>query len=120
MRIFRNNLEHPKNWQATSIKILRYFSSLPFPGLELVDKVYNTLRYVILNFDTLTTSIQQFTKILSQDLKAGYHQRSQKAAFYFKYVRIILDKELLLIYYSKIKDNVTISQSKYFSIVSRP
>lgn len=119
MRILRNKLEHPKNWQATSVKILRYFSSLPSPGLELMDKVCNMLRYIVLNFGTLKTSTQQFTKILSQDLKDVCRQRRQKAASYFKHIRIILGKKLLLIYYSKIKENVTVSHSKYFSIVSR-
>lgn len=84
-----------------------------------MDKVYNMLRYILLNFGTLKTSIQHFTKILSQDLKAGCRQRRQKADSYFKHTRIVLDEKLLLIYYSKIKENATVSLSKYFSIVSR-
>lgn len=118
MRILRNKLKHRKNWQATSVTILRRFSPLPYPGLSLMGKVYSILRYVSPNFDTLKTSVQQLTKILPQDLKAGCYQRRQKAASYFMHTGIILDRNFASIYCSKIKKNASFP-CKYSSITSR-
>jgi len=71
IRMLKNQSEHSKYWQAISVKILRSFCSLASPGLKLMGKVYNLLRYVILDFGKLKTSTQQFTKSLFHDLKAG-------------------------------------------------
>lgn len=115
MRILRNKLKHPKNWQAISVKILKYFSPLLSPGLALLGKVYSTLRCVIPNFDT-ETSVRQLTKIISQDLKVGCYQRRQKAASYFTHTGIILDRYFT--FDSKIKKNASFP-CKYSPIVSR-